>query len=76
MLIPIFIPFSSLPENEKNLVLTSTPRSTAKALAELCQILDLTYFKDEPNENQDTILREKVREAARSVAVNFSPVPS
>ena len=60
MLIPIFIPSSSLPVNEKKSVFTSTPRSTATALAELCHILERTYFIVEPNENQGTSFLEKV----------------
>ena len=76
MLIPIFIPSLSCPVNEKKFVLTKTPKSTAKALAELCQILELIYLMDEPNENQDTIFQEKVSAAATSDAPNLSPVPS
>ena len=76
MLIPIFIPSLSLPVKEKNFVFTKTPRSTAKALAELCQILELIYFMDEPKENHETIFLENVKVAAISDAPNLSPVPS
>ena len=72
----MFIPSPSLPVNEKKLVLTKTPRSTANALAELCQILELMYFIDVPNENQETIFLENVKVAATSDAPNCSPVPS
>ena len=76
MLIPIVIPSVSFPLNEKNFVLTNTPKSTAIALAELCHIFDFIYFNEDPNENQDTIFLENVNVAARSVALNVSPVPS
>ena len=76
MLIPIVIPFASFPLNEKNCVLTKTPKSTAIALAELCHIFEFIYFREDPNENQDTIFLENVNVAARSVALNVSPVPS
>ena len=76
MLIPIFIPSSSLPLKEKNFVFTNTPRSIAIALAELCHMFDRIYFKFEPNANQETIFLENVKVAAISDAVNFSPVPS
>ena len=76
MLMPIFKPSSFFPVKEKNSVFTSTPRSTATALAELCHIFDRTYFIVEPKENHETNLREKVKEAAISEAVKLSPVPS
>ena len=46
-----------------------TPKSSAKAFADECQILELTIFNDAPKENQSTKFRPYAIEADKSFAL-------